>query len=70
MHSHPFAGIPEEIREVLQEFVPPDDDYHAVHRRRFARTLQVLVEQSPQGRLLEIGTSGVIPAALSRLTPD
>lgn len=69
-YSRPYAGIPEDIREVLQELIPADDDYHVVHRRRFARTLQVLIEENPQGVLLEIGTSGVLPAALSRLVPD
>jgi len=68
--SSPFAGIPEDIREVLQELIPADDSYHVTHRRRFARTLQVLMEKRPKGRLLEIGTSGVFPAALSRLASD
>lgn len=70
VYSHPFADIPEDIREVLQELIPVDDDYHVVHRRRFARTLQVLVEEQPKGHLLEVGTSGVIPDALKVLVPE
>lgn len=68
-YSRPYAGVPEDIQEVLQELIPDADEYHVVHRRRFARTLQVLLEEQPKGRLLEIGTSGVIPAALARLAP-
>lgn len=70
MHSHPFAGVPEDQREVLQRLIKSDDTYHVVHRRRMARTLQVLLEQEPDGRLLEIGTSGIIPDALADLRPD
>jgi SAM-dependent methyltransferase len=34
------------------------------------RTLEVLLEQRPSGRLLEIGTSGIVPVALSTLAPS
>ena len=69
-YSRPFLGVPEDIRETLQGLITADDEYHITHRRRFARTIQVLLEQNPQGRLLEIGTSGVLPDALAVLAPD
>jgi len=70
MFTHPFSGIPEDQRETLQALIKADDSYHVIHRRRFARTIQTLLEENPKGRLLEIGTSGVIPDALSILAPE
>lgn len=70
VYSTPYAGVPENIRETLQQLIPDGDLYHAVHRRRFARTLQILVEETPTGSLLEVGTSGVVPDALMSLASN
>lgn len=70
MHSKPFDGVYPVVEKILKELIPPDDPYHYKHLRRFARTLHVLLDNKPEGRLLEIGTSGVIPLALKELAPD
>lgn len=70
MYSNPYKGIFPAVQKTLDELVPADDTYHRKHLRRFARTLHIFLEQEPTGRLLEIGTSGVMAAALSRLAPD
>jgi len=72
MISNPYEGLYPEVVEVLSEFINSDDenDYHRKHARRLARTLHLLMEQSPSGRILELGTSGIIPSALARIFPD
>ncbi len=65
-----YKDISDNIKTVLESHVDINDDYHKVHKRRFARTLQVLMEQKPKGRLLELGCSTVIPLSLSDLAPD
>jgi SAM-dependent methyltransferase len=68
MISNPYDGVPAEIQSVLQPLIG-NFEYHKVHERRHARTLQVLLEKFTAGTLLELGTSDVIPIALSRLAP-
>jgi len=70
MINKPYEGISSEIEETLESLISPDDIYHNNHKRRMARTLQILVDMQPKGRLLEIGTTGLIPIALSKLCPD
>ncbi len=64
-----YAGVSAGIRTALTELVGTDDPYHRGHARRLARTLQVLLDRSPTGRLLELGTGAVVPLALRRLAP-
>lgn len=71
MRSRPYQGIREDLVEVLQRLLVKADNYHTIHRARFARTLEVLLEVVPEnGRLLELGTSGLFPAVLMELRPD
>ena len=70
MHSSPFAGIDSDIESVLRELILPTDNYHQNHKRRMARTLQVLKDNKPKGRLLELGGSGVFTLAAKELFPD
>lgn len=70
MYSRPFAGVPDDIRDILQNLITPEDSYHITHRRRFARTLQILRDEHPTGKMLELGTSGVLPDGLASLAPD
>lgn len=58
------------VAEVLDELIDRRDTYHRTHRKRLERTLSVLLELEPQGKLLETGTSSVIPLALKELVPD
>jgi ubiquinone/menaquinone biosynthesis C-methylase UbiE len=62
-----YKGIPDEIVSVLKKLIPHDDTYHKTHERRFARTLQEIVEKNPTGKILELGTSHVLPIALELL---
>jgi ubiquinone/menaquinone biosynthesis C-methylase UbiE len=70
MYANPFSGISDDVKRVVSRLILPEDEYHYKHTRRFARTIQVILDQKPRGRLLEIGTSGVIPAALKELSPS
>jgi SAM-dependent methyltransferase len=70
MFSYPYKGIPQEIRDVIESLLDPHDEYHQGHKRRLARTLQVFLDQNPEGRVLELGTEGFFPLALKKLRPD
>lgn len=69
MKSNPYEGISVEVRAALIPLIAKDDSYHKTHERRIARTLQVITDQKPKGRLLELGTGSVVPLALSKLAP-
>lgn len=70
MINDAYKDVSETIKVVLESCIDIDSDYHKVHERRFARTLQVLMEQEPQGRLLELGCSSVLPLSLLELAPN
>lgn len=70
MKSRPYDGISPEVVQALDSLIAPQDEYHQTHKRRLARTLQVLFEQKPQGKLLELGGSGVFTLAMQQLFPD
>lgn len=63
-----MSDIRKEIVEVLNKLVPSGGNpYDITHKRRYARTLEVILDQNPEGRLLELGTSHIIPVALKML---
>lgn len=77
MISNPLGDIPETIASVVDELIPDnrlsgwanDASYLSTHKRRYARTLDVLFSESLGGlKLLEIATSDVIPIAINKLT--
>lgn len=70
MYTNPYSGIYPAVESVLRDLIVPEDGYHVTHTRRIARTLHVLLDQKPKGKLLELGTGGVIPLALKELLPD
>jgi SAM-dependent methyltransferase len=71
MRSRPYQGIRQDLVEVLERLLVRADNYHNIHRARFARTLEVLLDVVPEnGRLLELGTSGLFPAVLQEMRPD
>jgi ubiquinone/menaquinone biosynthesis C-methylase UbiE len=69
MISEPYKDIPGRIVDILETLILPEDQYHLTHKRRMARTLEVLLDQKPKGKLLELGTSKVIPLSLDLLAP-
>lgn len=71
MFSNTYEGVPKFIEDCLESLIDKDDEYHNVsHKRRYARTIQVLLDQNPQGKLLELGTSKLLPQCLETLAPD
>jgi ubiquinone/menaquinone biosynthesis C-methylase UbiE len=67
--TNPFEGIPSEIVAALNKHLPENNSYHQTHKRRTARTIQLLLEKKPSGSCLELGTSEVIPLLLHELEP-
>lgn len=70
MISEPYKDIPKEIVNVLEDLITPEDSYHQGHKRRMARTLDLLIQEKPKGKLLELGTSKVIPLSIDLLAPE
>lgn len=70
MFSNTYENVPEFIRDCMESYIDKNDDYHNVHKRRYARTVQVLLDQNPQGKLLELGTTGLMPKCLATLAPE
>ena len=70
--SNSLAGISQDVAEVVDVLVPAGGShYNYTHKRRYARTLDVLRENVSDGeRVLELGTSHIIPIALKLLNPD
>jgi ubiquinone/menaquinone biosynthesis C-methylase UbiE len=70
MKSNPYEGVPKEIEGVMRSLISKAHAYHTVHTRRMARTHQLLLEKSPKGKLLELGTSNLVPLVLDELAPE
>lgn len=71
MFSNPYKNVPEFISNCMDSFIDKDDEYHNIsHKRRFARTIQILLDQNPEGKLLELGTSELLPQCLKFLSPE
>ncbi len=76
MFSKPYEGISDAVASVLKDLISKpkrfgsDEGYHTNHTRRYARTLELLNDASLGSKLLEIGTSSVIPLSLEALKPD
>jgi 2-polyprenyl-3-methyl-5-hydroxy-6-metoxy-1,4-benzoquinol methylase len=65
-----YKDINPELASFVSKLIPKDDSYHKTHERRFLRTIQVLLDQEPKGKLLEIATSGLVPIVLKEFAPD
>lgn len=65
-----YKDISAEIVGAMKPLIKKTDSYHHGHARRMARTLQVILDQKPQGKFLEVGTTALIPLVLSKLAPD
>jgi ubiquinone/menaquinone biosynthesis C-methylase UbiE len=68
--SEPYKDISQEVVDILEVLIAQEDSYHQNHKRRMARTLDLLLQEKPKGKLLELGTSKVIPLSLQQLAPD
>ncbi len=65
-----YKDVSLEIVNAMKPLVEKTDHYHYGHARRMARTLQTILDQNPQGKFLEVGTTTLIPLVLSKLAPD
>jgi ubiquinone/menaquinone biosynthesis C-methylase UbiE len=70
MLSDPHKGIDRDLDVFMSSLIDPDDIYHKGHFRRLARTVEVLLKQKPEGSLLEVGTSKIVPITLAKFSPD
>jgi 2-polyprenyl-3-methyl-5-hydroxy-6-metoxy-1,4-benzoquinol methylase len=70
MKSDTYRYVNDDVRDVLSVLFNGCDGYHRAHKARLARTISILYEMDIKGTLLEVGTSGLIPIAMSVLTPD
>jgi SAM-dependent methyltransferase len=70
MLTNPYKGINKEILDFMVTVIPSDNKYLQTHLRRLARTVEVILDQKPKGKLLELGTSGIIPIVLDKFAPD
>jgi ubiquinone/menaquinone biosynthesis C-methylase UbiE len=68
--TNPNNGIPEDITRLYAAMTSKHDSYLQGHARRIMRTVQVLLDEKPKGKLLELGTSKVIPLLLKELQPE
>jgi ubiquinone/menaquinone biosynthesis C-methylase UbiE len=67
MIKRPYEGIRKEVTNVLKPLIDISGSYHATHAKRHARTLEVLLDAGISGKVLELGTSDVIPISLNKL---
>lgn len=70
MIKDPYKDIPEKYASIVKSLIADNDTYHQAHARRMALTLQTLAENYPEGRLLEVGTSHLMPIAIKELGLD
>jgi len=70
MRSNQYLNVSDEVRSVVEPLFAIGTAYERVHAARLARTVELLVQMKPAGRLLELGTNGVVPLALKELCPD
>lgn len=71
MFKDTYKGVPTHIQDCMELYIDKKDTYHSVnHKRRFARTIQLILDQNPYGKLLELGTSELLPMCLTVLAPN
>lgn len=71
MFTDTYKDIPVHIQDCMDLYIDEKDTYHNVsHKRRFARTIQLILDQNPYGTLLELGTSKLLPMCLTVLAPN
>lgn len=58
------------VADAAQHLLAESDQYHAAHTARLLRTLELVYDAQPQGRLLELGSTGFIPLTCRKLFPD
>lgn len=70
------VGVSESVSTILESLLKKnskygsDSDYHRTNAVRHGRTLEVLLNTDLGARMLEVGTSSIIPLALKNLRPE
>jgi SAM-dependent methyltransferase len=67
MIKQPYKEIRTSVVEALKPLIKSEDTYHSIHAKRHARTIEILLDSGILGNVLELGTSYIIPVALSNL---
>lgn len=78
MISNPLSGIRKDVADVVDELIPDgkngewsgDSSYHIGHKRRYARTLEILLSSDVGTDVIEIATSDIVSVAISKLVPE
>ena len=80
MISNPLKDISPDVARVVAELIPDevesgyngDVSYNNTHKRRYARTLDVLLKSEDLAgkKILEIATSDILPVAIRELASD
>lgn len=70
MRDDTYTDLSTDVSAAMRLLMPHNDTYLSNHERRLARTIEVTLDQQPKGKLLELGTSVIVPLALKRLTSD
>jgi 2-polyprenyl-3-methyl-5-hydroxy-6-metoxy-1,4-benzoquinol methylase len=70
MIKEPYKDIQDSISLLMDQLIDSSNTYQVVHSRRIARTVQTFLNQKPKGKLLELGTSAIVPIMLSHLAPE
>lgn len=65
-----YKDINLKLTNFMKQLISINDIYHKTHERRIAKTLQILLDQNPKGKLLEVATSGLVPIVLKEFVPD
>jgi SAM-dependent methyltransferase len=70
VRSNPYAGVDPRVVDTARPLLSNADEYHRSHEARLVRTLELIYDADPKGRLLELGTSGFLPIACEELLPN
>lgn len=63
-----LSNIRPDVKSTLDQLIVGDTDpYNFVHKLRYARTLEIILDSYEEGKILELGTSSVIPISLELL---
>jgi len=69
MKMNAYENVREDVIRTYEAIMTCKDGYHRDHKARLMRTVSILMDERPSGRLLELGSSGLFPIMLKELAP-